>query len=68
MMRIQELRALKQITQSALAKSIGVSQGAIAHWESGDANPSADRLPAIANALSCTIDDLFDRPTPDRPA
>jgi len=31
----------------------------IAKWESGEAMPRADKLPEIAKALDCTIDDLF---------
>ena len=47
------------LTQAALAAILGVSQAA---WESGAKLPSAHKLPAIAEALSCTIDDLYNVP------
>lgn len=50
------------LTQAALATILGVSQAAVAAWESGAKLPSAHKLPAIAAALSCTIDDLYNVP------
>lgn len=50
------------LTQAALAAIIGVSQASVAAWESGVKLPSAHKLPAIAEALSCTIDDLYNAP------
>lgn len=47
------------LTQAELAAKAGVCRTAVAAWESGKSYPPADRLPAIAAALSCTIDDLF---------
>lgn len=52
-------RAEANMTQYALAEKIGVDRSAIAKWESGYAYPSADKLPIIAAALNCSIDDLF---------
>ncbi|MFR6334610.1 MAG: helix-turn-helix transcriptional regulator [Oscillospiraceae bacterium] len=50
------------LTQAALAAILGVSQAAVAAWESGAKLPSAHKLPAIAAALRCTIDDLYNVP------
>ena len=47
------------LTQAELAAKVGVCRTAVAAWESGKSYPPAGRLPAIAAALSCTIDDLF---------
>lgn len=47
------------ITQSELAQILGVSQANISQWEKGEALPRADKLPVIAQALHCTIDELF---------
>ena len=58
-MNISELRQKASITQAQLAEKIGVRQSAVANWENGLANPSTDKLPAIAATLGCTIDDLF---------
>ena len=58
-MTIKELRGKTGKTQGTLAYELGVSRAAVAMWESGKAIPTADKLPAIAAALGCTIDDLF---------
>lgn len=58
-------KALKQrrtklgLSQVALAAMVGVSQQSIAKWESGEAYPRASQLPALAKALSCSIDELY---------
>lgn len=62
-MIIKDRRVAKGMTQGELARLIGVSAPAIAQWERGDTNPTADKLPAIAAALGCTIDDLFKHDT-----
>lgn len=56
---IESQRKKNNITQSELAQMLGVSQANISQWEKGEALPRADKLPAIARALRCTIDDLF---------
>lgn len=48
------------ISQIELANKIGVSQANVSQWESGSALPRSDKLPALAKALNCKIDDLFD--------
>lgn len=58
-MRIKYLRHEAKKTQAELAEELGVVQSAIANWECGTAMPSADKLPAIAAALGCSINDLF---------
>lgn len=47
------------VSQTQLAEICGVSQAAVAAWESGAKNPTADKLPIIADALGCSIDDLY---------
>lgn len=53
-----------KLSQTALGKNLNVTQQTIAKWEIGEAYPSADKLPAIADALHCTIDELFGREPP----
>ena len=53
-------RRKQNITQTALAKKISVSQAIISQWESGEALPRADKLPLLAEVLGCSIDELFD--------
>lgn len=47
------------LSQIELAEKVGVSQANISQWESGVALPRADKLPVLAKALNCKIDDLF---------
>ena len=58
-MNLKGKRMEKGLTQEEIAKSLGVSQQAVAKWEMGEAKPQADKLPALAKLLGCTIDDLF---------
>lgn len=62
MLRIKELREASQMSQIDLATKVGVNQTAVSQWERGSALPSCDKLPLLANILSCTIDDLFRQP------
>lgn len=56
---IERLRKKRGMTQTELAAVLGVSQANISMWESGEALPRTDKLPALARILSCTIDELF---------
>lgn len=58
--KIKVLRVQAGMTQTALAKALGVSQQAVGQWETGDGLPRAELLPKLAKLLKCTIDDLFD--------
>lgn len=60
MKKIKALREAKGLTQRYIADFFGVTQVAVARWESGDAMPSADKLPRLAQLLGCTIDELYD--------
>lgn len=56
---IEKLRTNAKITQVQIAKRLGVTQTAVALWESGKSRPRSDKLPELAKALGCSIDDLF---------
>jgi DNA-binding XRE family transcriptional regulator len=58
-MKIKELRCAAGLTQMQLAEKLGVSRATIAMWETGQNWPSAQMLPALAEALQCTIGDLY---------
>ena len=47
----------KTVTQ--LAKELGVSGPTISDWANGKKCPTADKLPRLAAALGCTIDELY---------
>ena len=58
--KIKELRKAAGLTQQELAEMTGYkSNTAVAFWESGERLPPSDKLPALAAALHCTINDLF---------
>ena len=57
--RIKELRIAKKLTQSDLAKTVGLSYIQIGRYETQKSNPSSDVLHKIANALDTTIDYLM---------
>ncbi len=57
--KIEELRKKKGITQDALADMLHIDRSTIAKWETGVANPRADKIPALAEALGCSIEELF---------
>ena len=48
------------MTQSALAKSLHVDRTSIVKLESGESGRAYAKLPALAKALGCRIDDLFE--------
>ncbi|MBO7667793.1 MAG: helix-turn-helix transcriptional regulator [Firmicutes bacterium] len=50
------------LTQSQLAERLFVSRQSIDFWERGVKWPTPDRLPAIAEALGCSIDELYREP------
>lgn len=60
MLKIKVLRKAAGIRQVNLAKTLGVGQPSLCAWETGKAQPTADKLPTLAKALGCTIDDLFE--------
>ena len=59
MCSIEAFRKKKKISQSELACLLGVTQSAVAKWETGESKPRADNLPRLAEILVCSIDDLF---------
>lgn len=59
LMRIQERRKEKGLTQAELATLAGVSQSTVAGWETESYLPKAKDIPLLAKILGCTIDQLF---------
>ena len=56
---IRARRKAAGLTLQELAARIGVTQQAVGMWERGETLPAADRLPDIARALECSIDELY---------
>ena len=59
MQNLRVRRSDVNMTQKAFADAVGVKQATVSLWESGVILPTADKLPAIARVLRCSIDDLF---------
>ena len=61
MTAIRRLREEKGFSQLEFAMALGVTQGAVSHWETGRRKPDIDDLVRIAQLLNCTLDDLIDK-------
>ena len=58
-MGIKEKREAKSMTQTEIAEKLNISRTTVSMWETGDSMPRADKLPALAKILDCTIDELM---------
>lgn len=56
---LKRCREAAGISVDGLAGRLGVTRQCVYLWESGERLPAADKLPAIARVLGCSIDDLF---------
>lgn len=63
MFKIKQFREREGMSQSDLAKRVGVSAAAVCKWESGSSSPTFWNLLTMAKLFGCTIDDLLDRHT-----
>lgn len=61
MEHIKTCREAAGLNQSELARKLGVRPCAVSIMELPGKYPTASRLPKIADALDCTIDELFGR-------
>ena len=57
--KIIEYRRANSITQSELARELGVSPQAVYKWEKEICYPDITFLPLIAEVIGCAIDDFF---------
>lgn len=58
--RVQEIRKMRDLTQSQLAEMVGLEVMTISRLESGTHYPKQDNLSKIANALKVDVRELFD--------
>ncbi len=56
--RLKEIRLDHNLTQTELAKQTGISQAAIAKWETDDRTPNVECLIILALFFKCSIDCL----------
>ena len=54
------------MSKAALGRMVGVTGPAVKAWEDPGRYPDAEKLPAIADALECSIDALFGRGAPNQ--
>lgn len=59
MVYIKKKREACGMTSTQLAQAVGVTPAAVTFWENGTNTPAGDKLPLLAAALGCTINDLF---------
>ena len=64
-MMIKERREAMGLTRIQVADRLGVTKVAVRKWEVGLAMPNADKLPALADLLHCSIDALYGRDSPE---
>jgi len=64
--RIVELRKRKGFSQSSLAKQVGISYAQIGRYETKGAQPPAEVLKKIADALDTTVDYLINGATDEK--
>jgi len=57
---IKYLRKIKGISQSQLAKLLGISFKVISNWESGYSEPSIEMLKKLKIVLDATYEELLD--------
>src|SRR5579859_159913 len=64
--RINEIRAVKGLTQAQLADKLGISVRLLARWESSE-NVKVMTLFRIAKVLGCKVPDFFKTPRTSNP-
>ena len=57
--RIAALRATQNMKQNDLAECLGVSAQAVSKWENDVSAPDISMLPALADVLSVSVDELL---------
>ena len=58
--KIKQLRFRAGMTQEQLAERLGISPQSVSKWETAVTMPDVSLLPALAEVLGVTIDELFD--------
>jgi len=57
--KIKDLRKIYGYTQGQLAYKLGITAGAVAHWENGSRKPSREQLLLLSETFDVTIDYLI---------
>ena len=67
MTAIRKYREQNGMTQEAFAKLLGVTQGAVSQWESGERKPDIIMVKRISQILGCTTDELLEPISTEEP-
>lgn len=59
--KLPQLMDRARMNQTDLAKAVGKSEASVSLWLSGGAFPRIDTIQKIAEALNCSIKDLFEK-------
>ena len=62
--QLKKYRKNNGYTQKQLAEAVGVTQQAVAKWETDKASPDPEMLQKISSILNVTVDSLLDGTTP----
>ena len=57
--KIKAFRAQQGLTQKQFAELLGITHQTVSKWERENGYPDVFLLPRIAEALNCTIDELY---------
>ncbi len=60
MTAMRKYRTLLGLTQTDIAKQLGVSPNAISMWETGERKPDIIMLKKLTSILHCTADQLLE--------
>ena len=58
---IREYRSAEGLTQKQLGRMLGASAQSVCKWERGVCYPDITLLPAIAEQIGCTVDELLNK-------
>ena len=61
--QLKKYRKKNGYTQKQLAEAVGVTQQAVAKWETNKASPDPEMLQKISSILNVTVDSLLDGTT-----
>ena len=68
MLRIEQLRKEKGLTQEQLAKMLGLAPHTVNRWERGHHMPNAMDLRRMAGIFECPLEALYDDSNPPQPS
>jgi len=62
---MKKTRIASGLTQTDVAKELGLNQSTVSMWETGTSMPNPRLLPEIAKLYHCTVDELLAESPPE---